>query len=164
VANLYFNDDVIYGFDSNFKVNPPIRDEKTRKALVEALKNGIIDVVISDHWPQNVEGKECEFEVADFGMNTLDATFSMLRTATREKIELEQLIQVLYENPRKILKMSVPTINKDEMANLTVFDADQSITYDIHQSGSQSRNSSLKGSLSGKVIATINNEAIHVNA
>ena len=73
-------------FDSNFKLNPPLRDEKTRKILIDGLKNGIIDVVVSDHWPQNIESKECEFEVADFGMNTLESTFGMLRTITNEKL------------------------------------------------------------------------------
>ena len=66
VANLLFTDRNVENFDSNFKLLPPLRDEKTRKSLIKAVISGDIDVVISDHWPQNVESKECEFQIAEF--------------------------------------------------------------------------------------------------
>lgn len=164
IANLFFNDQVISRFDSNFKLNPPLREEKVRKALIEGLANGIIDVVVSDHWPQNIESKECEFEAAEFGMNTLESAFGMLRTATRDKIEVEDLVEILTQNPRKILGVDVPIIQEKQLANLTVFQADQNWEYNVKNSVSLSRNSSLNGELCGKIVAVINNGQVHVNA
>ncbi len=163
VANLLFNDGELEGFDSNFKLIPPLREEKTRKALIEGLKSGVIDVVISDHWPQNIEGKECEFEVADFGMNTIDSSFAMLRTATKDKIEIEDLVTILSQKSRSILKMKMPSIKEKETANLTVFQPNEKWTFDVEQSLSQSKNSSVNQELTGRILAVVNNQSVHVN-
>jgi len=163
VANLLFNDGELENFDSNFKLIPPLREEKTRKKLIEGLKSGIIDVVISDHWPQNIELKECEFDVAGFGMNTLDSSFAMLRTATKDKIEIEDLVKILTSKSRDILKIPVPSINEKERANLTVFQPNEKWMFDVNQSLSQSRNSSVNQELTGKIVAVINNQTVNVN-
>lgn len=163
VANLLFNESVLEGFDSNFKLNPPLRDEKTRKSLIDALSKGIIDVVISDHWPQNVEGKECEFETADFGMNTLETSFSMLRTATLEKIELAQLVRILTKNPREILKLPIPSIDINKEANITIFHPDKKWKYDVNKSLSQSRNNSINQELTGTISGVVNNQKVFSN-
>jgi len=81
VANLFFTDKSLVNFDSNLKLLPPLREEKVRKNLIKSLISGDIDVVISDHWPQNIESKDCEFELAEFGMISLETTYVMLNTA-----------------------------------------------------------------------------------
>lgn len=163
VANLLLNESVLEGFDSNFKLNPPLRDEKTRKSLIDALGKGIIDVVISDHWPQNVENKECEFETADFGMNSLETTFSMLRTATLDKIKLVDLIRILTKNPREILRLPIPSIDINKKANITIFHPDRKWKYDVSKSLSQSRNNSINQELSGAILGVVNNQKVFSN-
>ncbi len=163
VANLLYNEGALDSFDSNFKVNPPLRDEKTRKALIDGLKSGIIDVVVSDHWPQNVENKECEFEVADFGMSTLENAISMVRTATDEKIEIPQLVDILSMKPRKILGLDIPAIKEKESANISVIQFNEKVE-SSELKYSLGANQPSFPEMKGKVVASINNAKVHLNS
>ena len=163
VANLLFSEEDLSLFQSHYKVNPPLRDDKTRKALIDGLKKGIIDVVVSDHWPQNVENKECEFDLADFGMNTLESAFAMLNSAVDGKLEPADLVKVLSQNPRQILNLEQVVIKEKEKANLTIYQPDLAMTYPPENSLSVSANFADKAELKGKVIASINNQKVQQN-
>ena len=82
------------------------------------IKSGTIDVIVSDHWPQNVENKDCEFERAAFGMSSLESNYAVLNTALKNEIDEENLIKILAINPREILGIKVPVIDKGEKANI----------------------------------------------
>lgn len=155
-ANLLLDDTVLGDFETNYKVNPPLRNKKDVEALRKALESGIIDVVVSDHCPQDTESKDLEFDLADYGMICLQSTFSCAITAL--KGEAEPLINALTVNPRKILGLEIPTIEEGEKATLTLFTVNgetKLLEKDIY---SKSKNSPFIGkSLQGKVIGTINN-------
>ena len=127
------------------------------------MSKGIIDVVVSDHWPQNVESKECEFEVADFGMNSLENSFSMLTTAATGKLDDQKIVEIMALNPRKILNITAPSISEKNPANLTVFQLDEKWTFDVKKSHSNSRNTPKHPEFNGKIFAVINNELVHIN-
>lgn len=158
-ANLLFKDEVTASFDTNFKLNPPLRDEKTRKHLLRGIEKGQIDVVVSDHWPQNVENKDCEFELAEFGMNSLETAYSMLQTAMGEKLEPMALANLLSVRPREILGLEIPRIEKGENANCTVYQPKEKWKFKVEESESLSRNISLNDKeLTGIVRSTIRND------
>jgi dihydroorotase len=164
VANLMFTDKGLEDFDSNFKLIPPLRDEKTRRSLVKAVISGDIDVVISDHWPQNIESKDCEFEIAEFGMISLETTYAMLNTALNGALDQTKMIEILAENPREILRIPLPKIEVGEKANITLYQPNMTWKYDLSKSRSISRNSSLNGfEFKGRVLGIINNGTYYLN-
>jgi dihydroorotase len=124
-AHLAYNDDVLEGYDSNFKILPPLRAEKERKALIKALKNGLIDVISSDHSPEDEEHKKLEFEFASFGMASIESFFPLLYKTCKEDILLADLIATFSIHPRQILDVPVPEIQAGAEANLTLFSTEE---------------------------------------
>ncbi|UTW62137.1 dihydroorotase [bacterium SCSIO 12741] len=144
VANLVLNEDVLLKFDSNYKVMPPIRSEKDRKALVKGIQKGQVDAISSHHRPQNIENKACEFESAKYGMIGLQTTFSLCRTYL-EELSLDELIQVLSIGPRKVYNQNPVAIQEGQEANITLFDPDKSWTYTEKNNRSLAENSPFLG-------------------
>ncbi|GCD77231.1 dihydroorotase [Thermaurantimonas aggregans] len=102
--HLLLTDESLENFDSNYKTDPPLRDEKTRQALVEAIIDGTIDAIAADHQPRTYEEKVCEFDKASYGMFTLPF---LLPTLIESNIfSLELLIEKLHTNPAKILGLN----------------------------------------------------------
>jgi len=164
IANLLFTDKAIEGFDSNYKVMPPLRDEKSRKNLLKALISGQIDVVISDHWPQNIESKDCEFELAEFGMITLETTYAMLNTVMNGAVDQSKIVEILAERPRNILQLPIPKIEVGQPANMTLYQPNVSWKYDLSKSQSISKNSPLNNyQFKGRVLGIINNNTYYLN-
>ena len=158
---LLHNDDVLKEFDSNYKVMPPIRTEKDRKALIKGVNEGKIDAVTSDHRPQNIENKDCEFELASFGMIGIQTVFSDL---VEVGFSPETIVEQLALGPRRITSIEIPSIQIGAKANLTCFDPSLEWIFLKENNLSRSENSPLIGhSLKGKVIAVLNNGKIHVN-
>lgn len=154
--NLLLDDTVLSDFDTNYKVNPPLRNKKDVEALRKALDNGIIDVVVSDHRPQDIECKDLEFDLADNGIIALQTAFTSALTAM--KGETEALVNALTVNPRKILGLEIPKIEEGEKANLTLFTASGETKLNEKDFYSKSKNSPfINKPLQGKVIGTVNN-------
>jgi dihydroorotase len=155
--NLLLDDSVLADFDTNYKVNPPLRSKKDVEALRKALENEIIDVVVSDHSPQDVESKELEFDHADNGIIALQTTFSTALTALKGE-NTDTLVKALSVNPRKILGLEIPTIEEGMKANLTLFTAKSESILKEKDVLSKSKNSPFIGKkLTGRVIGVINN-------
>lgn len=154
--NLLLDDTALVDFDTNYKVNPPLRNKKDVEALRKAVENGIIDVVVSDHRPQDIECKDLEFDLADNGIISLQTAYASALTGL--KGEAEKLVEALSINPRKVLGLELPKIEEGEKANLTLFTVtgETKLTEkDIH---SKSKNTPFLGkSLQGKVVGCINN-------
>ena len=144
VANLILNDEVLLKFDSNYKVMPPIRSEKDRKALVKGIQKGQVDAISSHHRPQNIENKACEFESAKYGMIGLQTTFSLCRTYL-EDLSLDELIGALSIGPRRVLDQHPVSVTEGWEANLTLFDPDMTWTYDEKNNRSLAENSPFLG-------------------
>jgi dihydroorotase len=154
------SDESIQSFDTNLKMSPPLRTKKDVQAIKEALRDGIIDVIASDHAPHTIDEKEVEFAQAPFGIVGLETAvgLSVTELVHQKYLTLMQLIEKLSVNPRRILSLPEIHIQEGEQANLTLLDPEFEWTVDIQLFRSKSKNSPFHGrTLKGKAIAIINN-------
>ncbi len=156
--HLVLTDDVLAGFDSLYKVKPPLRTQKDVDALIAGLKDGTIDAIVSQHTPQEIEFKDVEFEVAEFGITGFQTAFSL---AVKAGLPVNLIVQKLAVNPRAILALEAAVIAADQKANLVVFDVDAEWVFTTTNNLSKSNNSPYLGqSLKGKVLLTVNNNQL----
>lgn len=154
--NLLADDTILNEFDTNYKLNPPLRSKKDVTALRNAVENGTIDVIVSDHLPQDTESKELEFDLAETGMINLQTAFCCAYEALKEK-GIEVLVNALTVNPRKILGLEEIKIEAGAEANLTLFQLNATTLITERSNFSKSRNSPfLNKPLKGKVVGVIN--------
>jgi dihydroorotase len=138
-----FDDSELDGYDPNFKVNPPLRAERDRSAIIEALADGTIDAIATDHAPHSIEEKEMEFTYAPPGMLGLETALSLTLTelVAPGKIDMERAIELLSTAPARILGLDTQgSISPGRPANLVVFDPQESWTVDPHALRSKTRN------------------------
>lgn len=156
IANLIWNDNALSEFDSNFKVTPPLRSEKDRKALITGVKDGTIDSIVTNHSPQNIEEKQCEFDLAEFGQSSIETAFSLYNTYLSKQLDLETWVNAISINTRTLFGTSINPIDVNEKANLTVFDTDSEWVVKASDLKSKSKNSAVIGkTLKGKVLTVI---------
>lgn len=152
---LAFDDTVIADFDSNYKVNPPFRTKEDIKALQKGLKEGVIDCIVSDHTPHDIEAKQLEFDLADFGIIGVQTLFSVANTFS--KLSVEELVDKLTIVPRNILKIDYPKIEEGNVANITIFDDKKEWVLEEKMIASKSKNTPFIGKkLKGKAVAVFN--------
>ncbi len=152
-------DDSLKIYDTNFKMNPPLRTKADVDEILLGLKDGTIDCIASDHAPHSAEEKEAEFEHAPNGITGLETQVGLALTELYHKkiITLGQLIEKLSINPRKILNLPVPNFEVGQIANFTILDLTEIFTFDINRSKSKSKNSPFdKRLLTGKALGVIN--------
>jgi dihydroorotase len=155
-ANLILDETELLEFDTNLKLDPPLRTKKDAEALRKAVENGTIDVIVSDHCPQDSESKELEFDLADFGMINLQTAFSCVCEAFQNK-NIEPAIDAMSVKPRTILGLPIPELKEGEAANLTLFSLHQKTHFNEKNNYSKSKNSPFfNRELNGKVIGIIN--------
>lgn len=159
---LAFTDEDLKDFDTNLKVKPPFRTQKDILALIEGLSDDTIDVIVSDHQPQDEESKCLEFDQAEFGIIGLETAFAVANTFGKA-IPLEKLIEKMTTSPRKILKINQPQITIGTVANLTLFSPSVSWEYKTKDICSKSKNSPFVGStLEGKVLGVFNKGKVEI--
>jgi dihydroorotase len=158
------DDSLLHDFDTHYKVNPPLREKADQDAMIRGLKDGTIDIICSGHLPQDEESKQLEFDQADFGIINFPTFASQLAQLGRS-VEMEELIEKVTTNPRKLFKMAEPTIEVDAKANLTLFDPTREWVFSASENLSRSNNSPWLGKkLKGKVVATFNNSKNWIDA
>jgi dihydroorotase len=151
------NDSYLSSFDTNYKVNPPLRERSDNEALLKGLKDGTIDVICSAHLPQDEESKNLEFDLADAGISSLPTVGCNLVTLS-EQVEWETLIEKVTINPRALLGLEVPVLEPEAKANLTLFDPSRTWTLDEKTFFSKGKNSPWYGKqVTGKAVAVFNN-------
>jgi dihydroorotase len=158
-------DEAVENFDTNLKMSPPLRTKMDVQAIKEALRDGVIDVIATDHAPHTIDEKEVEFAQAPFGIVGLETAVGLSITELVEQkyLTLNQLIEKLSVNPRRILSLPQINIEEGEIANLTLLDANFEWTVDIQSFRSKSKNSPFNGyKLKGKAIGIINNGKFHL--
>jgi len=156
--HLVLTDAEVAGFDSNYKVNPPLRTRRDVEALLKGLKNGTIDAIVSQHTPHEVEHKNVEFHIAREGIIGLQTVLPFLVMAG---LDPETIVQKLSIRSREILRLPVPSLAVGSKANLTVFSLTEKWIFDQTTNRSKSANSPLFGrELTGRVRATVNNNQI----
>lgn len=117
VHHLLSDESEVKNFDSNFKVFPPLRTQADQQALIEGLKDGTIDCISTQHTPLNIDEKNVEFEVADFGIIGLETAFGLLNKKLEHEISKEKLVELLSKNPTEIINQqndSFVILNFDE--------------------------------------------------
>ena len=155
--HLLLTHDDVRSLDTRFKMNPPLRTEADRAVLVEALRNGTIDCIATDHAPHARDEKEVPFEQAPMGTTGLETSFAVLYTdlVCPGVISLELLIERMTAGAA-LFDLPVPTIAKDEPANLALVDLDAVWIAGEHGWESRSDNSCFAGRrLRGRVVMTI---------
>ncbi|MDQ3140948.1 MAG: dihydroorotase [Bacteroidota bacterium] len=159
--NLAFDDSVLKDFESNFKLNPPLRDQYDRKALIKGILDGTIDLIVSDHTPLEPEKKEVEFQNAAFGAINLETAFAMMMSLDNLDISPQVWVEKTAIRPREIFPIPKRTIEEGQQAELTWFHPKQPWIYESSESKSLSKNSPFFGKkFNGKVLGVLVNERL----
>ena len=157
--HLWFTDEAVKSFDSNFKMNPPLRSDRDIAALCEGIADGTIDILASDHAPHATYEKEVEFDTAPsgvIGLETEFAAFHDLLVERRKIISLERLIAMLTVNPARLLNLDRGTLSPGAPGDVVFLDLAEEWTYDKEQSRSLARNTPFHGTtFRGRVKRTL---------
>ena len=149
----------IRDYDANFKMNPPLRSESDREALIVALADGTVDAIATDHAPHAPHEKIIEFERAAFGITGLETALALAITRLHlgAKIPLPRIVELLTAGPARVLTLAGRgTLARGSHADVTIFDPRKRWTFDAAKSRSKSHNSPFDGwQLTGKVLATV---------
>jgi dihydroorotase len=156
--HLALTDAALAGYDTNFKMNPPVRTEEDRRSLIEGLRDGTIDCIATDHAPHTNYEKDKEFDHAPFGILGLETALPVcLQVLVRDNgFTLPRLIELMTVRPAQVLKLAKGTLAEGADADITLFDPEEEWTYDAVNGFSKSANSPWHGQkLLGRVKATI---------
>lgn len=158
-APHYFSlsEEALESFDTNFKVNPPLRSARDVEAVKEGLKDGTLDVIATDHAPHSSLEKDVEFDYASSGLVGLETALPLALQLVKEKVlSLSELITKFTANPAKILNVSKGRLNPGNDADITIIDVSLKNRVDVNQFKSRSRNSPFHGwELEGGAVFTI---------
>lgn len=160
IHNIFFTDEVLKEFDSNYKVLPPLRTREDINALIEGLKDGTIDMVTCDHNPLDIEKKKLEFDLADYGTIGLESAFGALNSVLTLKKTIETLT-----SGKKSFNIENQVIKKGNKADLTLFNPNGSRIFAETDILSKSKNSAFLGSkLKGMVYGIIAKNKLEINS
>ncbi|MEN3046115.1 MAG: dihydroorotase [Candidatus Hydrothermales bacterium] len=157
--HLILTEKLLSDFDSNFKVNPPLREEEDRIKLIEGLKEGVIDIIATDHAPHKIFDKEKEFEISPPGISSIEVSLPLILTFFyHTKIfELKDIVRFMSYNPARIFGLEgYGRIKENFFANITIIDLEREWVCDLEKFYSKGKNTPYKGyKLKGKVLYTI---------
>jgi dihydroorotase len=145
-------------YDTNFKINPPLRSARDREAVIEGLADGTIEILCSDHAPHCGYEKEVEFDYAPFGITGLESelALSLMQLYHSKRMGLTQIISCFTVAPARLLRLAKGTLGVGMDADVTVFDPDREWLFDRGDTASKSLNSPFYGwPLKGRAVATI---------
>ncbi|MCL7987376.1 dihydroorotase [Sphingobacterium sp. lm-10] len=150
--HLLLTDESVQSFDSNFKVSPPLRTQTDVDALLQGVRDGVIDAVVSQHTPHEVEFKEVEFHIASDGIASLQ---TVLPTLVSAGLSAEEIVTALSIRSRAAVGVKLPTFEQGEIANFVLFDPNGKWIFDKTTNRSKASNSPWFGQeLQGKVVLT----------
>ena len=155
--HIALGDESVQSFSTNLKMNPPLRSEQHRKAILAGIADGTIDAIATDHAPHHFDEKNVEFDLAPFGVIGLETAFGICydRLVKAKVIDLPRLIDLLSCGPARIFSLPGGTLRKGSLGDVTLLDlnAKYEVTRDFL---SKAANSPFVGErLQGKVVATI---------
>ncbi len=166
VAPHHFSltEEKLIAYDTNYKMNPPLRSKEDLEAIIEGIKDGTVDCIASDHAPHTLHEKDVEFEKAPNGIIGLESSVGIALTYLYNAghVGLERIIELMSTKPRQILNLPKIRIDKDEKANLTIFHPSEDWVLEKSSIRSKSKNTPFIGSkLKGKPKYAINNNLIY---
>jgi dihydroorotase len=154
-------------YDTNFKMNPPLREGTDRAAMIDGLRDGTIDVIATDHAPHHADEKALEFDRAPFGIVGLETAVSLCvdRLVHAGIIDLERLVELLAPNAARVIGVEGGTLAPGAPADITILAPDAKVVVDASSFRSKSRNTPFDGwNLTGAVAATlVGGRVVHVN-
>jgi len=155
--HLTLTDEVVGTYDTNTKVAPPLREPQDVEAVTEALADGTIDALASDHAPHSVEDKEVEYDHAEFGMVGLETAFPLYyRVALQKGVSLKRIVSAMTHKPAEIIGIPKGTLKIGADADITIFDPDMKYRINKNDFRSKSKNTPFDGwDVQGKVRYTI---------
>jgi dihydroorotase len=158
--HLTLTEERVIGYNTNAKVNPPLRTERDIEALIQGLNDNTIDIIATDHAPHTEGDKLCEFAKAPFGISGLETALgALMGLVHKKKLSLTTLIAKLTSEPAKILgdkHGKLGTLAVGAIADVTIFDPEREWVVDTKEFASKGKNTPLEGEkLKGKVIATV---------
>jgi len=157
----FTEEDLLSGYDTNLKVNPPLRTAADRDALLSGIEDGTIDCITTHHTAQNKDAKICEFEYAGYGTLGLQSCFGMINSL---KIDIDHILNVICFKPKELFAIK-GNIEVGSYADLTLFLADTNLwKFEKDYRSLSSNNAFGQRDLKGKVIATILNNKLNINA
>jgi dihydroorotase len=153
-------DDIVLGYDTSTKVNPPIRSEVDRQAIIEGIKDGTIDAIATDHAPHHLDDKRVEYSLAANGISGFESAFALCYTYLVKSglIGLDRLVEMMSYRPLEILKQKDNGISESNIANLTIVNLDKEYAIDPEKFVSKGKNNPFGGyKVYGEVAGTIVN-------
>ena len=160
IHNLVLDDSILIEFDSNYKVQPPLRTKKDVKALLKAVKEGTIDMITSDHRPMDIENKQVEFDNAAYGTIGLESAFGALV----KEFPLEIIIEKLTAARSRFTHKTI-SITEGAEANLSLFNPEETYTFQKEHIFSSSKNAAFLGKkLQGRAYGVYANEQLVLNS
>lgn len=161
--HLFFCDEDMQSYDTNLKVNPPLRTREDMLALREAVVNGVVDCIASHHIPQDWDNKTCEFEYAKNGMTGLETSFAVVNHLLPE-LPVDQLVQLFSLQARSIFHLPVTPIQEGAAAELTIFSRSAQTLLSRTQLKTKSANTPfLERELNGKVLGIVHKGKLTIN-
>ncbi len=159
INNLSLNQNDIGDFKTFLKLSPPLRTEEDRLALIDALKNGLIDVIVSDHKPEDEESKRLPFQQAATGASGIETLLSLaLELYHNGSCELNTIVKVLTCNPAKILNINAGNLSVGSNADIAIIDLNKPWVVEKEKLKSKSKNTAIeKRKMQGKVVRTFIN-------
>ncbi len=156
--HLTLTEEAIAGYNTNAKVNPPLRTAEDVEALISGLKDGTLDAIATDHAPHTAQDKDCDFASSAFGISGFETALgSLMGLVHRGKLEMETLISKLTCEPAAILRRTdLGTLKPGAVADVVIFDPDKEWVVHPEEFVSKGKNTPLAGAaLKGKVMATL---------
>lgn len=156
--HLTLTEEAVVGYDTNAKMNPPLRTKEDVEALLEGLKDGTIDVIATDHAPHSIDEKDVEFDKASFGIVGLETSLGIILThiVGKGKLDLGQAIEKMTIGPARALGIDAGSLTIGKPADITVIDPDLEWTVDKNKFFSKGRNTPFHGwKLKGKAVLTM---------
>ncbi len=129
---IHCTDDWVMGYNTSAKVNPPLRTEEDRLAIIEGVIDGTLDCIITDHAPHSIDEKQVEFSCAHNGISGIETSLAVTYTTLVKsgKISMDKLVEIMSANPAKVLKIPGGVLKEGEVADITIMDENKEWTVD----------------------------------
>ncbi len=154
--HIALTDEAVQSFSTNLKMNPPLRAEQHRQAILEGIADGTVDVIATDHAPHHFDEKNVEFDLAPFGVTGLETAFAVCHEhlVRSKRIDLSRLIELFSTAPARIFNLPGGTLKKGSLGDVTLIDLDA--PFEVSEFASMAANSPFLGArFGGRVVTTI---------
>ena len=143
--HLTLTDEAVGTYDTNTKVNPPLRSPEHIQALLEGINDGTIDCIVTDHAPHELESKDCEYNLASFGISGLETAIPLIMSLVGKHIDLNQMISLFTAGPANVLGLNKGSIGIGDIADITILDPEKTKTVDPANFYSKGKNTPYAG-------------------